>query len=270
MEDLSVNCKKASISDIISLYAYVIKLCLQKKNRDYSLIDEEYNSGMWDRPFKEIDFETLGGNYNRSDMNELNISPILDKLVKISRRDYDVKRQAEFLSFFKSYTQDSIVELGCGLGANLFLLHNSGFQNIAGYDLSINAINNLKKYTKMKGININFDACDLGNVLPKNSINGKIAFTYTCLEQCKHIMPKVLQNILHGEPKLVMNFEVDYDSSPYMVRKYFDARDYQNNFVRELKKLEQEDKIKILSIQKLVYSGTPVNRCSAIIWEPKS
>ena len=94
MEDLSINCKKASISDIISLYAYVIKLCLQKKNRDYSLIDEEYNSGMWDRPFKEIDFETLGGNYYRSDMNELNISPILDKLVKISRRDYDVKRQA--------------------------------------------------------------------------------------------------------------------------------------------------------------------------------
>ena len=269
MEDLSINCKKASISDIISLYAYVIKLCLQKKNRDYSLIDEEYNSGMWDRPFKEIDFETLGGNYNRSDMNELNISPILDKLVKISRRDYDVKRNTEFLSFFKNYSQNSIVELGCGLGMNLFLLHNSGFQNLAGYDLSTNAINNLKKYAKMKGINIHFDVCDLNNELPEKLIEKKIVFTNTCLEQCKHIMSNVLQNILKGKPKLVINFEVDYDSSPYMVRKYFDACDYQNNLVKELKKLEREDKIKVLSIQKLVYSGSPTNRRSAIIWEPK-
>ena len=53
---------------------------------------------------------------------------------------------------------------------NLFLLHNSGFQNIAGYDLSTNAINNLKKYAKMKGINIHFDVCDLNNKLPENLI----------------------------------------------------------------------------------------------------
>ena len=82
-------------------------------------------------------------------------------------------------------------------------------------------------------------------------------------------MSNVLQNILKGKPKLVINFEVDYDSSPYMVRKYLDACDYQNNLVKELKKLEREDKIKVLSIQKLVYSGNPTNRCSAIIWEPK-
>ena len=269
MLEHSANYKKASILDLMKLYGYVMKLSLYKKNRDYSLIDKEYNSGTWNRPFEEIEFETSNGNYNRTDTDDLGIFVISNELIKISRRDYDVKRNTEFLSFFKNYSQNSIVELGCGLGMNLFLLHNSGFQNLAGYDLSTNAINNLKKYAKMKGINIHFDVCDLNNKLPENLIEKKVVFTNTCLEQCKHIMSNVLQNILKGKPKLVINFEVDYDSSPYMVRKYLDVCDYQNNLVKELKKLEREDKIKILSIQKLVYSGSPTNRCSAIIWEPK-
>ena len=94
-------------------------------------------------------------------------------------------------------------------------------------------------------------------------------FTKACLEQCKHIMPNALQNIINGKPKLVINFEVDYGSSPFLAKKYFDARDYQNNLVSELKKLEKENKVKILLIQKLVYAGSPVNTRSAIIWEPK-
>lgn len=82
-------------------------------------------------------------------------------------------------------------------------------------------------------------------------------------------MPNVLQNILKAKPKLVMNFEVDYDSSPYIVRKYFDSRDYQNNLVRNLKKLENQNKLEIISIQKMTYSGSPVNRRSVITWIPK-
>ena len=259
-----------STLDILKLYAYVIKLSLRKKKyRNYSLIDHEYNSGQWNKAFEEIDFETLGGNYDRKDMDEYNIFTIDGQLKKIIRRDHDVKSNSEFLSFFKNYSHDSIVELGCGLGANLFLLYNNGFRNLSGYDLSVNAINNLKKYTKMKEIDINFDVCDLNNEFPQKMIEGKIVFTKACLEQCKHIMSNALQNIVNGKPKLVINFEVDYGSSPFLAKKYFDARDYQNNLVSELKKLEKENKVKILLIQKLVYAGSSVNRRSAITWKPK-
>ena len=264
-----VDYKNASILDLIKLYGYITKLSLNKKNRDFSLIDKEYNSGIWNRRFEEIEFESSSGNFKRKDLDDLSIFPVSDKLLKISRRDYDKKSGSEFLSFFKNFSTDSIIELCCGLGHNLFRLYNSGIQNLTGCDLSINAINNLKKYVKMKKINIDFDVCNLNDELPKNLIEGKIVFTNACLEQCKHIMPTVLQNIVNGKPKLVINFEVDYESSSYMVRKYFDAVDYQNNLVKELKQLEKNEKIEILSRKPLEFSGTPTNRRSAIIWVPK-
>tara|TARA_B110000438_G_scaffold210725_1_gene202754 strand:+ start:8664 stop:9506 length:843 start_codon:yes stop_codon:yes gene_type:complete len=267
--DITVIYKKASTFEIMKLYAYVMKINFKKVNRNYSLVDKEYNSGKWNRSFEDIEFETLAGNYARKDIDDIVIAPISNKLIKILRRDYQEKFKIEFLSFFKNFSQNSIIELGCGLGGNLFSLYNSGFRNLAGCDLSTNAIKNLKKYTKMKNIDIRLDECNLNEIIPQDLINEKIVFTNTCLEQCKHIMPNVLKNIINGKPKLVMNFEVDYDSSPYMVKKYFDACDYQNNLVRELNKLESENKIEILSKQKLVHSGSPVNRLSAIIWKIK-
>jgi hypothetical protein len=82
-------------------------------------------------------------------------------------------------------------------------------------------------------------------------------------------MPNILKNIVIGKPKVVLNFEVDYDSSPIMVKKYLDACGYQNNLVRELKKLEKQKKIEITSIEKLLLSLSSVNRPSAITWKVK-
>ena len=100
-------------------------------------------------------------------------------------------------------------------------------------------------------------------------IKDKVVFTSGCLEQCKHIMENALKNIVNGNPKLVINFEVDYDASPYIVKKYLDSCDYQNNLVKELKILEKNGDIELVSIKKLKYSISPVNRSSAIMWKPK-
>ena len=54
-----------------------------------------------------------------------------------------------------------------------------------------------------------------------------------------------------------------------MNKKYFDACDYQNNLVRDLRILEKHEKVEILSVKKLQYSKSPVNRLSSIIWKPK-
>jgi len=87
-----------STLDILKLYLYVIKLSLRKKNRNYSLIDQEYNSGQWNKAFEEIDFETLDGNYDRKDMDEYNIFTIDGQLKKINRRDYDVKFKKQHIT----------------------------------------------------------------------------------------------------------------------------------------------------------------------------
>ena len=82
-------------------------------------------------------------------------------------------------------------------------------------------------------------------------------------------MKNALKNNCNGYPKLVINFEVDYDASPYIVKKYLDSRDYQNNLVKELKILEKNGDIELVSIKKFKYSVSPVNRSSAIMWKPK-
>ena len=54
-----------------------------------------------------------------------------------------------------------------------------------------------------------------------------------------------------------------------MIKKYFDSKGYQNNLVRELKKLQKQKKIEIISIEKLPLTLSPFNRLSVITWKIK-
>ena len=261
--------KNVSILEILKIYGYVLKLGFKKQKRNRSLINQEYNSRMWNQKFEEIDFESLIGNYERKDIAKYVIVTYNDKPIKIVGKNFEKIYHSQIFKVLEEFREDSVIELGCGLGANLFMLHNEGFKKLGGYDLSENAINHLRRYSKMKGYDIHFDVHDLNKTFSSDMIKDKIVFTHTCLEQCKHIMSNVLRNILEGKPKLVINFEVNYDDAPFMVRKYLDSQDYQNNLVRELQILKKQGKIEILSIKKLLYTSSPVNRPSLIIWKPK-
>ncbi len=201
-----------------------------------------------------------------------NLSSLLVKDGKIFKgkySDYVEKFQNQIIDVLSEYVNgNSIVEFGCGPGVNLFLLYKKKIKSLEGYDVSRNAILLAKKHSAEKGYNIKFNVLDLTRPLPDKLIENKIVFTNTCLEQLKHYMPTVLQNILDGKPKLVINFEVDYDSSSSIVKEYFDSVDYQNNLVSELKKLQKENKINIESIKPFSLSLSPVNRLSSIIWKP--
>ncbi len=255
-----------SIIDKLKLYAYIVKLHLSKKKRDSKLINIEYNKGIWDRKFEDIDFESIEGNYNKKS-DQYAIFTMNGKLFKGNYEDYGKQYQKQFFDILDTYIDESVVELGCGLGSNLFQLHHKNFKKLEGYDVSENAINNVKRYNTGKNYNVHFDTLDLIKPFPKGIINNKVIFTHTCLEQLKNNMSDVLKNIIKGKPKMIINFEVDYDSEPFMVRGYFDVCDYQNNLVRELRKLEKQKKIEIISIKKLPLALTPVNRISAIVWK---
>ena len=88
------------------------------------------------------------------------------------------------------------MELGCGLGVNLFLLYKAGFRKLEGYDLSENAISRVKQYSEKKEIHIHFGVHDLNQPFTENMIKDKVVFTSACLEQCKLIMPNILKNII--------------------------------------------------------------------------
>ncbi len=166
-------------------------------------------------------------------------------------------------SYLLEYKKNEIIELGCGLGVNLFRLSKDGFTKLHGYDLSKNAITLATQYNKKINDNIEFDVLDLNNKLP--DFSNKVIFTHACLEQVKHSMKEVIQNILDSKPKIVINFEVDFDNASFMVKQYCNAMDFQNNLIQELKNNEN---IEVISIKRLSLNISHVNIMSAIIWRP--
>jgi|APSaa5957512535_1039671.scaffolds.fasta_scaffold35778_2 SAM-dependent methyltransferase len=259
---------KVTFIDKLKLYSDIQRLKFKKIKRDYNEINKDYNnnSERWNRNLDEINFETWKGNYN-VDGSVIRILSMNKKLIKGTWDDYAEKYTQQIIDSLIKYKTESVVELGSGLGFLLFKLNQNNFKKLEGFDLSENAISVLKKYCEKKNYLINFNTLDLVKPFPENIIKDKVVYTHTCLEQLKNYMPKVIKNIIDGKPKIVINFEVDYDSAPFLVKEYFKARDYQNNLVKELRKHEKQGTVKILSIEKLPLSLSPLNHVSVITWK---
>ena len=236
---------------------------MKKKKRNQRLINSEYNDGTW----KNMSVEKLElANHSMYGLKNDDVGLMVKdgKWFKGKYGDYYEQYWKQISQYLQEYKNDDINELGCGLGVNLFRLWNDGFTKLHGYDLSENAITLARQYNIKKiNSNIEFDVLDLTDKLP--DFSNKIVFTHACLEQVKHSMKTVIQNIVDSKPKLVINFEVDYDDAPFIVKQYCNAMDYQNNFVDELKKNKN---VKIISIKRLSLNISHVNIMSAVIWKP--
>jgi len=261
------NTFSLSLKEKIKINAFTIKLFLtSRKKRTYDVINSEYDLGIWNRDPQILNFESKNTN---GDMNKKIIVNYNNKVVKTYLNDFEKNYNKVLLKFLSSYKDESIVEIGCGIGYNLYLLYRAGFKNLQGYDLSKNAITRTKQYSEKKQMSIDFGIHDLNQPFTKNMIDDKVVFTHQCLEQCTLFIPNILKNLVNGRPKIVINFELDYHSSPSKVKRYMDYQGYQNNLVSELKKLENQNKIKIISIEKLPLSYNSFNTLSVIIWKIK-
>jgi len=256
-----------SLKEKIIINLYTVKIALKsRKIRTQDIVNSEYNFGGYNKNYALLNFESHDPNY---DVKKDRIVNCNNKHVKCSFIEFEKNYNSMLLELLSDYKDESIVEMGCGLGPNLYLLHKTGFKNLKGYDLSENAIIRAKEYSKKNQLSIDFETYDLNQPFTKNMIDGKMVFTNQCLEQCKLLMPNILKNLVNGRPKIVVNFEVDYHSSSQRVKKYMDFQGYQNNLVSELQKLENQNKIEIISIERLPLSNNVFNIPSMIIWKVK-
>jgi len=257
---------KITFVDKLKLYVDILRYT--KKQRTSKQVDSEYNNGTWNQSFNDIDFESWQGNYNVKDGHIQRPMSFNDKIFKGPWDEYIEQYKSQILDVLDKYLDQPVVELGCGLGHMLFSLYHRNFKKLEGYDISENAISLLKKYSKSKNYQINFDVLDMIKPYPKGIFEDKIIYTHTSLEQVTHYIPNVLKNIIDAKPKIVINFEVDYTTSSFWSKRYMNKADYQTTLVQELQKLEKEGKIEIISIKKIPLSISPVNRPSCIMWKP--
>jgi hypothetical protein len=203
-------------------------------------------------------------------MEEIGIFSVNNKMIKTVRKDYDKKYTNQFIEIMKNNfaKDDPIVELGSGVGSKLFVLAKNGFTNLKGFELTHQGVVIANNYAKKKNYSIEFEQLDMTKSLPKKDLENKVIFTYAVLEQLKNYMKKILLNIISVNPRKIINFEVNYDESSFLTKMYLNSVDYQNNLMKNLKKLERNEKIKIISKEKLNIQYSPVNQLSSIIWKP--
>jgi tRNA G46 methylase TrmB len=205
-------------------------------------------------------------------------SYIDNKICNITQGEYALFRK-EILNFYITENiddSDTIVELGCGWGLNLWtILANNPQKKLEGYELSENGLKSCIE------INHHFN-CDVsfGNIdLTKNStfpiLENKIIFTFHVLEQLKYETCTIIENILKCKPHMVLHFEPVpelYENSDHekLVKQYIQFSDYQDNLLSTLKKFESDGKITIIETKRLYFAANPLYETCFIKWIPNN
>jgi len=267
--------------NILQMIAQNKKKSFSKFQRNSSIVEKDYNLNSWLNILKEkkwlkydnlLDFVLDSNNT----LNSEQLSYVENKICKITRSEY-AKFRKEILNFYITENiddSDTIVELGCGWGLNLWtILANNPQKKLEGYELSENGLNVCTE------INNHFN-CDVsfGNIdLTKNStfpiLKNKSVFTFHVLEQLKYDTSIVIENIIKSKPKMVLHFEPVpelYGNSDHekLVKYFIQYMDYQDNLLDTLKIFEKEGRITIVESKRLNFAANPFFETCLIKWIP--
>ena len=103
---------------------------------------------------------------------------------------------------------------------------------------------------------------------------GALVYTSHSIEQIPELRSEFLDELIRKQPKYVIHFEPcygDQDSKSLiglMRRKYIEVNDYNRNLIDLLSEYENRGLIKIISHKKNVFSDTPFNPPSIVVWAP--
>lgn len=258
----------------------LVGLIVKNKLRNFSEISKDYDQGSWKEVINEkrwLNYESFFEFITFENDDFVRIAKINNEIVKIKNSDYYKYRLKKLNEIILEHSKDkNIYELGCGWGLNLLSLSNN-FNSLTGFDISQNAIKAGQQITQHFNIlNINFKNIDLTNSNDAgwHELNDKTIFTYHSLEQLKHYINDVIQNILNSNAKRVIHFEPTVelydlwslrDLASY---SYIKRRDYLSNLITTLESFEKQNKLKILKKERTFFSPQPRYDSTLIIWEP--
>lgn len=184
---------------------------------------------------------------------------------------------SDVLSRYMS-AEDSIVELGCGWGRNLFYFLNSGIcRSAVGGEYAPEGIKLGELMKNRFNLPIEFHYFDFKNPGQEflKKMEGKVVFTHNSIEQVNYLPKSTVLSIAACSPKVVVHFEPVYEYRNgnsllhFFWKRYTEMNDYNRNLVSVLKELEKEGKIEII-LEQIHYLGlNAFNPGSIIAWRPK-
>lgn len=255
-----------------------------RRNRDQVRLD--YDLGIWQSVLEERRWRhsTTVRDYVLYNLDEsdprLIVAKIDDRLVRIGKRAYYEHRLRMLQDVLALYAGggQTLVEVGCGVGINLFSLHLAArWPWLNGFDISENAIQAAREAARHFEVDgLRFARLDLTDADDPNfaQLRDQTVFTHYCLEQLKYSTAAVVENLVRAGVRRAIHIEpttellrfwslMDWVNYVYILRQ-----DYQDNLLRTLRTFERDGRIRIVDVKRLYYSPTPKHDPVVVCWEP--
>lgn len=278
-----------------------------KTHRDPAVILEEYETGwyakalaLWQDHHKHdknplgfcdalqdmilrsiLDNQSVYGVYDDKHLISMNKQLYVSNWLTVSAL-YDHLLQETLGAMIKELNVSTLVELGCGTGANLFKLYErNGLTKIIGGDICPSAIklgNDIATQCHMNAQFSVFDyykSDDIRRIL--ETIDGNyIIFTSHSIEQIQvkdtsfveqiNNLPKKPERVVHFEPMLVEDKESFFGT---LCDVYATINCYNLDLLDVLTSFEQKNDIEIMDYQNAIYGISAFNPTSVISWKPR-
>jgi hypothetical protein len=103
---------------------------------------------------------------------------------------------------------------------------------------------------------------------------GALIYTSHSIEQIPQLKGSFIEGVIAKGPRAVIHLEPcyeDHDPSTLiglMRRRYAEVNDYNRNLSGLIRAFQEKGRVKILRHEKNIFSDTPFNPTSIIVWQP--
>ena len=253
-----------------------------RRRRDRRRVDAEYDSGYWSDVLRDArwDRSTTLEEFLNPGGDGVRVCKIENRYVRARTVDYYRFRRERLLSIMREFAggEPSLVELGCGYGANLFSLTLGGpWSQFVGLDISEAGITAGRRIAARFGLTdrVRFDRLDLTNADDSAfaMLRGRTAFTYYCFEQIPHDTEAVIRNIINAGVTRVVHIEPVAEllslGSPKDLVNYLHIlrSDYQRTLLTTLRRLEGGGVIRLHTVRRLYYAPSVRHDPAVVCWD---
>lgn len=254
-----------------------------QKARGASEIEREYGDEKWGavrRWLKNSAEVTKDGLLAQQgvDPNEELLFMQGDTFLKAPAKEIMDKYSRLLADTIRPYGSRAIIELGSGLGDKLLSVVSEmqDVDEVVGGEFTASGVECGQILAEKLGVNARFFRFDYND--PSTLFDlppGGLIYTSHSIEQIPLLLDSFIEAVIQVKPKYVIHFEPCYEDQDHttmiglMRKKYTEMNDYNRNLVGLLQKFEATGKICIEMHEKNIFSDTPFNPTSILVWRPK-
>lgn len=210
------------------------------------------------------------------DPEESSLYMLEDRFLTAPAREVMKSYQDLLLETLRPLAPEILVELGCGMGDKLLkVARDLGSREVYGGEFTRSGVECGRLLATRLGVPARFEHFDYNEPDTQESVPTQATvFTSHSIEQIPQLRESFVEGLIQRKPKRVIHFEPCFeDQDPttllgLMRRRYTEMNDYNKNLVGLLRSFEHRNALRIVEHQANIFSDTPFNPTSILIWEP--